>query len=356
MLISIIAVVLTFGLVIFFHELGHFLMCKWNKIKVETFAFGFGPSLKKWKKGDTEYQINIIPLGGFVKAAGDNLQETKGKPYEYFSKPWYTRFMVALSGPIMNYIVAFILFALVIFFRGIPVYSDKSVIGEMMEGYPAQAAGLQVGDKITELNGKKIDSWQAMSRVIHSSPEKSLKVKYLRDGKESTILLTPKEDPANQVGVMGISPTVEFKHIGLFKSIAAGGHQCYYWTSYSIVTLAKTLYHKKKPDIAGPLGIVHIIGKTAKKGIADLVFLVALISVAIGFFNLFPIPILDGGHMLLYLLEGISRKKISEKVMVIANSVGIVILLFIFVFATFNDIMRIAKSAKGKTTETSQLQ
>lgn len=352
MLISIIAVILTFGLVIFVHELGHFLMCKWNGIRVETFAFGFGPSLKKWKKGETEYQINIIPLGGFVKASGDNLDESTGKKGEYFSKPWNVRFMVALSGPIMNYLLAFILFSTVIFFRGVPQYSKTTVIGEVIENYPAHSAGLKMGDKITALNAASVNSWDDMSKIIYENPNKPLEVRYLRESKEFSAMLTPKEDPATGRGILGISPDTEFRKLGPFKSILAGGHQCYYWTSYSIVTLAKTLYHKKKPDVAGPIGIVHIIGKTAQKGVANLIFIIALISVAIGFFNLFPIPILDGGHMVLYLAEGISRKKISQKVMTVANSVGILILLFIFMFATYNDILRIAKTKEEKAAVT----
>lgn len=352
MIISIIAIILTFGLVIFVHELGHFLMCKRNDIKVETFAFGFGPSIKKWHWGETQYQINIIPLGGFVKAAGDNLAEAKGKPREYFSKPWHARFMVAFSGPVMNYFLAFILFSVVIFFRGIPQYSKDTVIGELLENYPAYSAGLETKDKIIAINGQKITDWDEMSAAIHKNADKQIKIKYIRNEKENTLTLTPQKDPATGQGIIGISPVTEFRHIGIFKSAFAGAHQCYYWTVYSVVTLAKTIYQKKKPDIAGPIGIVHIISKTARRGVADLIFIVALISVAIGFFNLFPIPILDGGHMVLYLAEGISRKKLSEKVMAVANSVGILILLFIFMFATYNDIARIAKAKKEKAKVT----
>ncbi len=340
MILSIAAVVFTFGIVIFLHEFGHFLVCKFVGIRVERFSFGFGPEIWGFDYGSTRYSFSAIPLGGYVKPAGESPDEVTGDPGEYFSKPWYSRLTVVFAGPFMNYVLAFVLFTGVIFLAGEPVPSAEPVIGEVISGFPAHGAGLEKGDRITGINGMEVKTWSQLAKIIHSLPGKEITLSYSRQDTHKDIIIMPRSDPARKIGLIGISPEVKYQDVGFVTSIKMGAHQCYFWTAYTIVTLASKIYHKEKPDLAGPVGIVSMVSKAAHSGPANFIFLIGLISVAVGFFNLLPIPLLDGGHAVLYIIEGISRRKLTGRVMQAVNSVGLAILLGILIFATYSDVMR----------------
>ena len=338
-LISVLAVVVTFGLVIFLHELGHFILCRILKIRVEAFAFGFGPEIWSREKDGTKYIISWIPLGGYVKPAGETLDAAKGAPDEFFSKPWYDRVLVHLAGPAMNYILAFVLFTSVIWLAGMPIPTSDAVLGEMHESYPAYLSGLREGDRIVEVDGRKVSDWMQMAEIIHARAGKKLDISYARAGKQFHTSITPIMEDGE--GHIGISPAMVTKYVGLGKSASMGAFQCWFWTHLTIKTLATKIYHREKPDLTGPVGIVHMVSKAAHSGFADLVFLIALISVAVGVFNLLPIPVLDGGQSLLFIWEGISRRKLTEKVFVVANSMGFAFLVCVLVFATYGDLVRL---------------
>ncbi|HAF96257.1 MAG: hypothetical protein A2X34_00575 [Elusimicrobia bacterium GWC2_51_8] len=345
--VSIIAVLFTFGLVIFLHEFGHFIVCKLVKIKVEAFSFGFGPELFGRTYGVTRYSLRAIPLGGYVKPAGENMEEATGAADEYFSKPWYYRLAVVFAGPTMNYILAFALFAGVIFITGEPVPSNEPVIGEIAQGYPAETAGLKIGDRILSVDGAPVAAWDKMAALIHAKVEKEVAVKYQRGTENKTVKIKTARGP-ERVGVIGISPGMTFIRIGLFKSGKMAAGQCWFWTAFTVKSLASNIRHKEKPDLAGPIGIVNIVSKAAHSGFSDLIFLIGLISVAVGFFNLLPIPLLDGGHAVLYIFEGLTGKKVTPKIMQVVNSMGIAMLIGILVFATYSDINRIITSHKAR--------
>lgn len=355
MILSIAAVVFTFGIVIFLHEFGHFLVCKLIGIRVERFSFGFGPEIWGFDYGSTRYSFSAIPLGGYVKPAGESPDEVTGDPSEYFSKPWYSRLAVVCAGPFMNYVLAFVLFTGVIFMAGEPVPSTEPVIGELISGFPAQDAGLEKGDRITGINGMEVKTWNQLAKIIHGLPGKEITLSYRRQDMHKDITIVPRSDPARKIGLIGIAQEVTYRKVGFVKSIKMGAHQCYFWTAYTVVTLASKIYHKEKPDLAGPVGIVSMVSKAAHSGLANFIFLVGLISVAVGFFNLLPIPLLDGGHVVLYIIEGISRRKLTGKVMQAVNSVGLAILLGILVFATYSDVMRMKKpSSPANSSDANQ--
>ena len=366
MLTSIIAVVFTFGLVIFLHELGHFLVCKYVGIRVDEFSFGFGKELYGFTRGVTRYSVRLIPLGGYVKPAGEDLDEedaaggkegsaAEQKPRElapdmYFAKPWYTRLAVVFAGPVMNYLLAFVLFSGVIIAMGEPVPSRETVIGEVNAGFPAEAAGLKSGDRVVKVAGQAVDSWDAMAAEIHARAGKQLVLVYSREGKETSLKITPRLHNAGgkSWGVIGISPSVAYKPVPLLKGLGMGLHQCWYWTAFTVKTLASNIQKREKPDLAGPIGIVNIVSKAAHSGFADFLFLIGLISVAVGFFNLLPIPLLDGGHAVLFIFEGVSRRKLTPEVMKYVNLAGVTVLAAILVFATYSDIMRIKSNRDAK--------
>lgn len=387
MIISIIAVLFTFGLVIFLHEFGHFIVCKLVGIRVDAFSFGFGKELLGFTRGDTRYSLRLIPLGGYVKPAGEDIEETLAEqeklpdnskpsvqlennsqpaaeetggvpakagsaglaPYMYFAKPWYTRLAVVFAGPTMNYLLAFVLFSGVILFVGEPVPSKAPVIGDLTMGYPAETAGLKSGDRVLRVDGAAVASWAEMAEKIYSKIEKEVSLTYTRGGAEASVKLKTRKAPdGSSRGVIGISPGVEYNRVPLFKGLAMGAHQCWYWTAFTVKTLKSNFDKREKPDLAGPIGIVNIVSKAAHTGLTDLFFLIGLISVAVGFFNLLPIPLLDGGWAVLYLYEGISRRKLTGEIMKYVNGAGIAMLLSILLFATYSDIMRIVSSRTAK--------
>jgi regulator of sigma E protease len=348
MILSAIAVLLTFGLVIFLHEFGHYIVCVKLGVRVERFAFGFGPELIGMTRGDTRFSICAIPLGGFVKPAGESLDDATGDPDEYFSKSPWERLAIVAAGPIMNYVLAFFMFFLVVFFRGMPEPSTEPVLGDLAPDFPAITAGLEKGDRILKAGGVEIGEWDDLAKYIHKHPEKPVEVQFARKGEVKTVTITPRLDRASGRGLIGIVPVIDYTSVGFVGSVKEGLHQCWYWTAYTVEQLAQKIYKREKPDLAGPVGIVQMVSKAAHSGLEDLVFLIGLISVAIGFFNILPIPLLDGGHGVLYLWEGISRRKLTTQVVAAANSVGLVFLLSLLIFATWNDVLRIRDARRAK--------
>ncbi len=352
MILSIVAVLLTFGVVIFLHEFGHFLMCKRLKVRVERFAFGFGPELLGITYGETRFSICAFPLGGFVKPAGESLEDCSGQPDEYFSKTWYQRLGIVAAGPAMNYVLAFALFFGVVWLRGMPEPSKEAVIGEMAQNYPAEQAGFKTGDRIVKVGPIPVETWAQMADAIHSNPGKPLRVTLVREGTLVQISVTPRLDPASGHGQIGILPKFEYRSMGLLGSSREALRQCWHWTKLTVTTLAEKIVKRERPDLAGPVGIVQMVHKAAHSGIEDLVFLIGLISVAVGFFNLLPIPLLDGGHAALYVWEGISRRRLTLKTVAVANSVGMIFLMSLLLFATYSDLVRIREQRRVKSEST----
>ena len=356
MILSTIAVLFTFGIVIFLHEFGHFVVCKLAGIKVEAFSFGFGKELFGRTRGDTRYSIRAIPLGGYVKPAGENPDDATGHPDEYFSKPWYIRLGVVFAGPFMNYLLAFILFSAIMYTVGRPVYS--SVIGVLAPGLPAASAGLKPGDRVVSVDGTAVATWDEMAALIREKVESEVLIGYERNGVRAELRMRTKKgaqpETGKPIGLIGVSPDQEitaYKKAGLSDSLSFGAGQCYFWTAYTVTTLASNIKRREKPDISGPIGLVTIVSKAAHSGMTELFFLIALISVAVGFFNLLPIPLLDGGHAVLFIAEGILRRKPGPKAMTWVNSAGIAVLLCILLFATYNDIRRFIPSSKPSPME-----
>ncbi len=338
---SAAAVAVTFGLVIFLHEFGHFLMCRRLGVRVEKFAFGMGPELFGMTKGETRYSVCALPLGGFVKPAGEDLETCTGKPDEYFGQAWYRRLAIVFSGPAMNYLLAFTLFTGVVYWKGLPQYGEEPVIGNMMTGFPAERAGLKIGDRVTAFNGAPITTWKQLSDSIHAVPGREATLRYRRDGVEASLTLTTKADDASGFGVIGIMPESVFTPVGPLTAVEEGAAQCWHLTAFTVTTILSKIHHGQRPDLAGPVGIVQMVSRAAHAGWEDLIFLIGLISVAIGFFNFLPVPLLDGGHAAMYLWEGVSRRKLTVQWMNRANSVGIVFLALLLVFATYSDVLRL---------------
>ena len=344
-MLTALIVVFVFSTVVVIHELGHFLVCKALGVRVEQFAVGFGKEIVGFMWKGTRWSFCLLPLGGYVKPAGEEIENTTGAPDEFFGQPWYGRIAIAVAGPIMNYILAFSCFFLLLFAWGQPAPSNDPVIGEIVAGYPAQASGLIKGDRIVAINGTQVNTWQEASDLIHSNPEKPIDMKIKRNidqvEVEKIVAIVPKKDQQREVGLIGISPDIKMESQNLKESVKKAGDQTVFWTTLTLKYLADSIIHRKKPELAGPIGIVSIVAKVSKQGLPELISLIALISLSLGLFNFFPIPLLDGGHIFLYLLEGILRRPLNKSTVRTANIIGATLLLSVFLFATTQDLARL---------------
>jgi len=340
---SAAAVVLTFGMVIFLHESGHFFVCRWLGVRVEQFAFGFGPELVGMTgRQGTRYSIRALPLGGYVKPAGEEMEEgVVPAPDMYFGQNWKRRLAIVAAGPIMNYVLAFTLFTIVTYAKGIPEAGTAPVIGNMMLGYPADRAGIGLDDTIVDVNGQKIRTWDQAADAIHRYPEKEISITYEHAGQAKTVKVTPRKDETTGNGVIGIMPKEVYRAVGFGGAASEGARQCWALTAFTVKTIASKLSHHERPDLAGPVGIVQMVSRAAHSGWDNLVSLIGLISVAIGFFNILPVPLLDGGHAAMYVWEGVAGHPPTKETVARAQNVGIAFLLSLLLFATYNDVLRL---------------
>lgn len=349
-MLTTLIVVLIFSILIIVHEFGHFIAAKKAGVRVEKFSLGFGPQLFKKKNQDTEYSVSAIPLGGYVKLSGDNLEEFKGENYEYFSKPVSRRFWIVFSGPLLNYLLGFIVFW-AIFFMGYPTLTNK--VGGLLDGFGAKDAGIEVGDQIIAIDGKKVENWEELQKIIYSQKD-TLKadLSVLRQGKEYTIAVELKQKEIEgqlgqkeNVGLLGITPEEEFiivKH-GFTESFFLSINKTLDLTSMTYKALWRMLSGKlsMRDSVTGPLGIFYITSKVARMGLIAVLHLVAILNISLAIFNLLPLPILDGGHILFLIVEKARGKTLSIKVERIINQIGLTLIVGFALFVTYNDFLNL---------------
>jgi len=349
-MIAIFIFVLILSLLIIVHEFGHFIAARKNGVRVEQFSLGFGPLIFKIKKGDTDYNLNLIPLGGYVKLAGDNQSEYQGKADEYFTKTPGKRFQIIFFGPLLNYILGFLFFWL-IFFIGYPSLTTK--VGGLIDGYGAKAAGLEVADKILAVDGVKVDAWEDLQQAIRERKiSSSVELKVLRNNQELRFNVPIRDKMLNDqlgekrvLGIIGISPfdeLIEVRH-GFFKSAYLGLKKTFDLTVLTYNGLWKLVSGKMsmRDSMTGPLGIFFITSKAAKLGLIAVLHLIAVLSISLGIFNLLPLPILDGGHLCLLGLEKLRKKALGVKAEEVINNLGFSLMIMLALFVTYNDILRL---------------
>jgi regulator of sigma E protease len=439
MLMTILYFVLGLGLLIFIHELGHFLVAKWNGIRVERFSLGFGPRLIKFQWGETEYCISALPLGGYVKMTG---QEDFGEeeivplddPKAFSSKSLWRRLSVVFAGPAMNLILPFILMPVVFMLgrteprflgeepqvvrvmenseaewaeilvgdrilsvngRKVSTWNEvlretskpagslvqlelgrsgqtlekeirlaerekgsagmmgiepmfffdmKPIIGEFAPGSPAKEAGFQSGDLVVSINDKPIGDWQRMSEEVNASGGKELKFSVARDGKPLDIAVSPVFNEEHKKYVIGVTkasdPDLYQKHRYPFGEAVVKGFEeniTLFGMTFKVLKDLVTLKASYK-ELGGPIRIAQISAKAAEQGTGNFLFLLAFLSIQLGVLNLLPIPVLDGGHVMFMVYEGVRGRPLSVKKRLIAQQVGMFLLLTLMVLVTVNDI------------------
>ncbi len=358
MLLSIVAVIIVLSPIVIIHEFGHYIACHLTGIRVNEFSFGFGKILWHKKVGDTDYQIRAIPFGGFVEPAGPMFHPQNAteppKPYEFAAKKWYAKFFMVINGALFNYVLAALIFGVLIYLKGMPETDPvklPAAVGTVAEGYPAAKLNLKEGDVIRQINGREIANWKDLTLAM-AERKGDVKLTYERDGQTQTVTARAADFKADAPTVLGITVNPVFKPVSWWKAAGLGVYQCYYWTKFSLASLAQSFTQKKAPELAGPIGIVNIIHQSVHRSLFDFVFLIAMLSLAVGMFNLFPIPILDGGYALVFLWEGLTQKLPTEKMLNRAANVGLYILLLLVVYASYSDIKRIFFKPKAAVTAT----
>ena len=327
---TIIYALLIICVLIFFHELGHFMAAKACGVKVNEFAIGMGPKVLKKQKGETLYSVRAFPLGGFCAMEGEDEDSQDERAFN--RKSVWKKAVIIVAGAAMNLIIAIILMIAVNYMNGVPT----TTISQVEENSPAYTAGIQKGDKILSINDKKINSWDDVQAVKNAVNTRELNIKVQRKDTELNIKTTLKENDRNKI--IGIVPVSE-KNI--VKAIANGPSATWnmaksmYSGLYSLITGKVSA-----KELSGPVGIVYLINKGISRGFATVLYLTSLISLNLAIIKMLPLPALDGGRLLMVIIRRLTGKAISSKVEGVIHAVGLGLLLLLTIYVTWNDIVR----------------
>ncbi|MCL5058080.1 MAG: RIP metalloprotease RseP [Actinobacteria bacterium] len=343
---TFLASIVVFGLLIFFHELGHFVVAKRVGIKVHEFSMGFGPKIVSVPRGETAYNLRLLPLGGFVRMAGMDPSEEEEEVDEergFNRKSVLQRTGVIIAGPLMNFVLAVVLIAAIFMFYGLPD-APTTRVRDVLEGKPAAVAGIHPGDVITGIGGTRIESWEMLSQAVASSSGKPLDITVNRGGHQVTIKnVIPYSDEGHYR--IGIQPTL--KKANPITALALGTKHTAYTTAQILNLLGQGLIGKTPIQLGGPVQIVATIGEAVKSTswLLNLVSVATLLSISLGLFNLFPIPALDGSRILFLLIEKLRGRPVEPQKENFIHMIGFGLLLLLIVVITYNDILRIVIKA-----------
>jgi len=357
-----------FGLsvVVFFHELGHFLVARLCGVRVLTFSVGFGPEIAGFTdRHGTRWKISAIPLGGYVKFFGDQnaasvpdqdaiasmTEEEKAQSFVHKSLP--RRAAVVAAGPIANFLLAIVIFAGFFMLNGKPSISAR--VDQIVAGSAAEKAGFMVGDIIVSIDGRRIESFDEVQRNVVTRPGETLAITVDRGGQRVVLATVPERvmeksflGPPAPKGILGIRRNavapdeVAVTPVGPIAAIGLGIHETWDVIEKTFSYLGKIISGREAADqLSGPVGIAQISGKMATLGFAPVLHLAALLSVSIGLLNLFPIPLLDGGHLLFYGIEAVRGRPLSERAQELGFRVGFALVLMLMLFSTYNDVSRL---------------
>ena len=273
-MLTILAAIFVFGVLVTVHEFGHFITAKLTGMRVDEFAIGFGPTIYQQKDGDTMYSLRIIPLGGYNKIAGMD-PEDPVEPDAFNSKPIPARLLVILAGAIMNFILPIILFTGIFFVQGSERVVNEPVLGTVMTGMAAEKAGLQKGDRILTINGQKMQDWSAVVTTLRANGTKPVALTAERDGVVRDYTMTPVFDTEAKRPLIGISPKVEHRNMGFFESVGESISYTKYIITAMVDGLAKIITGKAPAEVSGPIGVAQMAGQVAEKGLLPLMNFVA---------------------------------------------------------------------------------
>ena len=350
-------------IVVFFHELGHFLVARWCGVRVLVFSIGFGPELFGFNdRHGTRWKLSAIPLGGYVKFFGDENaasvpdQDTllhmseKEQRESFFYKPVAQRAAIVAAGPIANFLLAIVIFAAVFTFYG--KQATPARVDAVQPGSAAEGAGLQPADLIVAINGRRIETFTDMQRVVSASAGQQLEIDIDRGGARTTLRATPKLTEVkdnfgnvHRMGVLGITGAREPpRRVDPLTAVKLGVEETWFVVERTLSYIGGVVMGRESADqLGGPIRIAQVSGQVATAGFVALIHLAAVLSISIGLLNLFPIPLLDGGHLLFYAIESIRGRPLSDRAQEYGFRFGLALVLLLMLFATYNDLLHLLR-------------
>ena len=352
--ITILAFVVALGILVFVHELGHFAVAKRLGVKVLRFSIGFGPILFARHRGETEYAVSAMPLGGYVKMLGEeDDDEAMAEPERAFAtQPLARRSAIVAAGPAMNFLFAFLAYALLFLWVGVEIPSTEPRVGRIAAGSPAEQAGLRAGDRVVAVDERPMATWEELARTVRESQGAPLALTVERDGAQLSIRVTPtlREKPSvygnetDRVYLIGIEASHDWQRVGPLQAITLAGRQTA-TASYLVAQGLLLMVRGRVPqdELGGPIAIAQAAGEQARAGARYFLSMLAFLSINLAVLNLLPIPALDGGHLALFAVEGVMGRPLRQRHRELAQQVGLLLLLSLMVFVFYNDIHRLVQ-------------
>lgn len=345
---------------VFVHELGHYLLARWNGVRVEVFSIGFGPELFGWTdKAGTRWKFSLVPLGGYVKMFGDaNAASQPGEDTDQMSaeeravafphKRLGQRAAIVAAGPIANFLFAIVILGGLFMLWGQPYTTP--VIDEVRPDTAAAAAGLQSGDRIVAIEGSPVDRFQDVQRVVRLSPGEPLSIVVQRNGERLELTATPTRTTIDDsmgnehtIGLLGVtSQGLEYKRHGPVRAVMAAGEETYNLTVGTLQAVGQIIGGSRSAEeLGGPIRIAQMSGEVADAGATNLIWFMAVLSINLGLINLFPVPMLDGGHLMFYAIEAVRGRPLGERAQEYGFRIGLALVLTLMLFVTWNDLAQL---------------
>lgn len=354
-MLSVLAFLIVLSVLVLVHEYGHYWAAQRLGVRVERFSLGFGRELIGWTRGQTRFRISAIPFGGYVKLAGESPEAGTGAPGEFVAQPIRSRALIVVAGVAANLVFAYGLFVWLAII-GSPVLT--TVVGGLVEDFPAQAAGVQVGDRIVAVHGVPTDTWDGMSRLIHQHTEGPLSLEVERDGRRLIVTVEPRvtEGPdalgrRARRGFIGVVPSDQTRMVRypFARALIVGAERTWEVTHLTLWGLWSLLTGQISwRSISGPIGIAYLSGHAARLGMTYVLHLMATISVNLAVVNLIPIPALDGGHLVFLAVERLRGRPLSLRVQEAVQQAAVVALILLMIAVTYNDVVTLMARAVGR--------
>lgn len=350
--------------IVFFHELGHFWMARRNGVRVEVFSIGFGPEIFGWTaRSGTRWKISLLPLGGYVKMFGENTTTGAGdaerpltdeeRQVSFHHKRVGQRAAIVAAGPIANFILAIVVLAALFMSAGQPY--TPAEIGTVQAGSAAEAAGIRPGDRITAIDGTKIERFEEVQRIVRMSPGQALSMTVSRGSETATLRVVPTRTEVvdrfgnrSEIGLLGVSRTgTEYKKHGPVSAVTEAVAETWRLSVYTLQAVGQIIRgDRSAQDLGGPIRIAQMSGQVAEVGLASVFWFLAVLSINLGLINLFPVPMLDGGHLVFYGVEAARGRPVSDRVLEIGFRIGLGLVIALFVFVTIQDLARFEAIAR----------